>query len=121
MPIARRLRSSALIALWLLLPVLSAAETSAVGPEINAHYHGADPQRWESIFERSGREVFDRRFEILQALRVVTCHPRNERDFPLSGFTRPAAVSRERRLPSALEALRLAWSLSSAWVWGMVR
>lgn len=70
MPIARRLRSPALIALWLLLPILSAAETPAVGPEINAHYHGADPQRWASIFERSGREVFDRRLEILQALQI---------------------------------------------------
>ncbi|NEV60321.1 class I SAM-dependent methyltransferase [Thiorhodococcus minor] len=70
MPIAQHLRGPALIALWLLLPVLSAAETPAVGPEINADDHGADPQRWESIFERSGREVFDRRVEILQALQI---------------------------------------------------
>ncbi|NEX21258.1 class I SAM-dependent methyltransferase [Thiorhodococcus mannitoliphagus] len=71
MPIARLIRSSALVvALLLVLPLLAVAESPAVGPEMNAYYHGADPQRWESIFERSGREVFDRRFEILQALQI---------------------------------------------------
>lgn len=70
MPIARRFCSQALIVLSLLLPVLAAAETPAVSPEINAYYQGADPQRWEAIFERQGREVFDRRLEILQALQI---------------------------------------------------
>ncbi len=70
MPIAKRLRGLALVVLWLLLPFLAAAETPAVGPEINADYHGADPKRWESIFESRGREVFDQRLEILRALQI---------------------------------------------------
>lgn len=40
----------------------------AVDPEINAHYRDADPQRWLSVFESPGREVFDRRYQILDAL-----------------------------------------------------
>ncbi|NBC48213.1 MAG: methyltransferase domain-containing protein [Gammaproteobacteria bacterium] len=39
-----------------------------VGPEINAYYHDADPARWLEVFERPGRELFDRRQEIVDAL-----------------------------------------------------
>jgi predicted methyltransferase len=61
---------------WLVVGVLLAAATladdeqRAVGPGINAYYHGADPDEWRSIFERPGREVFDRRFQIVHALRL---------------------------------------------------
>lgn len=40
----------------------------AVDPEINAHYQDADPQRWIQVFERPGRELFDQRREIVDAL-----------------------------------------------------
>lgn len=70
MPMARQLRGPQLIALLFLVPILALAETPAVDPEINAYYHGADPERWTDIFESGGREVFDRRREILQALRL---------------------------------------------------
>jgi SAM-dependent methyltransferase len=42
----------------------------AIGPEINAYYENADVEHWQEIFERPGREVFDRRFEILNAIGV---------------------------------------------------
>jgi predicted methyltransferase len=40
----------------------------AVGAELNAYYHGADYERWRRIFEAPGREVFDRRFQVVEAL-----------------------------------------------------
>jgi predicted methyltransferase len=40
----------------------------AASPEINAYYHNADPARWAKIFERPGRELFDRRHDIVAAL-----------------------------------------------------
>jgi predicted methyltransferase len=43
-------------------------ESPAVGPDMNAYYHGADYERWRDIFESDGREVYDRRFRILEAL-----------------------------------------------------
>ncbi|UHD18794.1 class I SAM-dependent methyltransferase [Thiocapsa bogorovii] len=46
------------------------AETPAVDPEINAYYRDADYARWKSIFESPGREVFDRRGEILKVLEI---------------------------------------------------
>jgi SAM-dependent methyltransferase len=44
------------------------AEAPAVGPDMNHYYHGADSAQWRDIFESSGREVFDKRFQIVQAL-----------------------------------------------------
>ncbi len=70
MSIARPIRGPLLIALLFLVPILALAETPAVDPEINAYYHGADPERWTDIFESGGREVFDRYLEILHALRL---------------------------------------------------
>jgi len=59
-----------LLPLILLTPLMALAEAPVVGPDMNAYYHGADPARWRGTFEREGREVFDRRFEILKALQV---------------------------------------------------
>ena len=46
------------------------AESPAVGPGMNAYYHGADHGPWREIFESSGREVFDKRFHVLNALDI---------------------------------------------------
>ncbi len=46
-------------------------EAPAVPPSMNVHYLDADVQHWRSIFESSGRELFDRRFEILAALDLL--------------------------------------------------
>jgi ubiquinone/menaquinone biosynthesis C-methylase UbiE len=42
----------------------------AVSPRINAYYEHADVDQWREIFERTGREVFERRFEIVKAIGV---------------------------------------------------
>ena len=44
-----------------------------VNPGINSHYQDARYEHWVRIFERPGREVFDRRFEIVRASAVI--HP----------------------------------------------
>ena len=46
------------------------AEEQNVSPGINQHYEGAQYQQWFSTFERPGREVYDRRQEIVQALQL---------------------------------------------------
>ena len=51
-------------------PSWSFAEFPAVDPEINAYYRDADHNRWKGIFESPGREVYDRRIEILGALEI---------------------------------------------------
>ena len=40
----------------------------SVNPGINEHYQGARFEEWVDVFERSGREVYDRREEITAAL-----------------------------------------------------
>lgn len=62
--------------IWLAVVGLAAGAATAVaedsgrvlGPEINAYYQDADYDRWRRIFESPGREVFDRRFEVVAAL-----------------------------------------------------
>lgn len=44
------------------------AERPVVPPSMNTHYLDADVQQWRSIFESPGREVFDRRFQVVGAL-----------------------------------------------------
>jgi SAM-dependent methyltransferase len=44
------------------------AERPAVPPSMNRHYLDANVEQWRGIFESSGREVFDRRFQIVEAL-----------------------------------------------------
>jgi predicted methyltransferase len=67
-------RTLALI-LSLLLPLalagggpLLALEERSVAPGINAPYEAPNWSRWVATFEREGREVYDRRFDILRAL-----------------------------------------------------
>jgi hypothetical protein len=64
------MRASLLLYLLLSSPLLAHAEAPVVGPDMNAYYHGADYERWRSIFESGGREVYDRRLDILKALEI---------------------------------------------------
>ena len=41
-----------------------------VNPEINRHYQGAAFQKWVGVFERAGREVYDQRHAVVQALQL---------------------------------------------------
>lgn len=51
-----------------LAPGLALAQAESVRPGVNRNYENPDYDRWRSVFERPGREVFDRRFDIVQAL-----------------------------------------------------
>ncbi len=44
------------------------AEEANVNPGINQYYYDAEFERWVSVFERPGRELYDKRQEIVQAL-----------------------------------------------------
>jgi SAM-dependent methyltransferase len=46
-------------------------EQPVLPPSMNAHYLDADVQQWRSIFESPGREVFDRRFQVIEALGLL--------------------------------------------------
>jgi predicted methyltransferase len=50
----------------------SVAEVARDGadPRINEPYRDPDFQLWQEIFERPGREIYDRRLDILQALKL---------------------------------------------------
>jgi predicted methyltransferase len=47
------------------------AEEQSVRPGINSYYMDPDWQQWVNQFERPGREIYDRRFDILRASAVV--------------------------------------------------
>ena len=51
------------------LAFVASAEQS-VNPGINRAYENADFDRWQNIFERDGREVWDRREDIIRHLRL---------------------------------------------------
>jgi predicted methyltransferase len=51
-----------------LLPTYAAEQN--VNPGINQYYQGAEYQQWLSTFERSGREVYDRRQDVVQVLQL---------------------------------------------------
>ncbi len=61
----RRLASVVLI--LLVLPAWS-ADAPGARPEINQPYHNPDFQEWVERFERPGREVYDRRHAIVEAV-----------------------------------------------------
>lgn len=58
-----------LFLLLLLLAPLPALPVEAPGArhDINVPYENADFEQWQAVFERAGREVYDRRHEIVQA------------------------------------------------------
>ena len=54
------------------LPTISpVAAQQSINPGINQHYQDPDFERWQSTFERSGREVYDRRHAIVAALELA--------------------------------------------------
>lgn len=60
--------AAVLVAAGVVMSSVRAEVPPAASPEINAYYHNADPARWARIFERPGRELFDRRHDIVAAL-----------------------------------------------------
>lgn len=57
-------------ALLLIVLTGSGIAEQNVNPGINRHYADPDVDRWVSTFERDGREIFDRRHDILAAMDV---------------------------------------------------
>lgn len=58
-----------LLALAVLATPLKAEEN--VSPGINRHYENPDVTRWRGVFERDGREVWERRVDIVRELRLA--------------------------------------------------
>ena len=63
----RRCASVVLVLLWWVPPAWS-AEAPGARPEINRQYASPDFEQWVGVFERPGREVYDRRHEIVEAV-----------------------------------------------------
>lgn len=63
-----RLSAHLLIALTL-LSALATAEQN-VNPGINSSYSNPDVRQWRGVFERDGREIWDRRDDIIRHLRL---------------------------------------------------
>ena len=66
----RNARAAGLLAAAALLAFANALPETTVAPGINRHYENADYQQWVGTFERAGREVYDRRAEIVAAAQV---------------------------------------------------
>ena len=64
----RMLRLLALGLLLALAPPVAAEQS--VAPGINRYYQDADAARWRGVFERDGREVWERRDDIVRELRL---------------------------------------------------
>lgn len=64
----RHLRT--LLCLTILASTLSYADEQSVRPGVNRHYMDPEWQYWVNTFESSGREVFDRRIDIVEASAV---------------------------------------------------
>lgn len=67
--LAFRLSFAILLALSLVTTSLLAEEQN-VSPGINNYYYDAEFEHWVSVFERPGREVYDRRHDIINALQL---------------------------------------------------
>lgn len=59
-----------LLCLTILASTLSHAEEQSVRPGVNRHYMDPEWQYWVNTFESPGREVFDRRLDIVEASAV---------------------------------------------------
>ena len=60
------------VVIWALLLglTLPANAEQNINPGINRHYDNANADQWRGIFERDGREVWDRRDDIIRHLRL---------------------------------------------------
>jgi len=60
------------IAFMIALAVVAAvqAQDTSLSPGINRYYQSPDFERWQAMFETEGREVFDKRREIIAALEI---------------------------------------------------
>ena len=64
-------RTRIILLLASLLPVFSAAaQEQSIRPGINRHFADPDWQQWVNTFERTGREVYDKRHAIVAASKV---------------------------------------------------
>ena len=54
-----------------LMAIPIGAEEKNVNPGINEYYNDAEFQRWVSVFERPGREVYDKRHTIVESLDLI--------------------------------------------------
>ncbi len=68
-PITRIFRTTACCSLILFTLPLP-AEEQAVSPDINSYFQNPDWQQWVNTFERTGREVYDKRHAIVAASSV---------------------------------------------------
>ncbi|MBV2091237.1 MAG: methyltransferase domain-containing protein [Candidatus Thiodiazotropha sp. (ex Ctena orbiculata)] len=59
-----------LLTALLSLPLMAKGVSTGADPRINQPYQDPDFQVWQDIFESPGREVYDHREEILQALKL---------------------------------------------------
>ena len=68
----KQLKRFILMLVWLQLSAVSVvhAQEESVRPGINSYYMDPEWQQWVYQFESRGREVYDRRFDILQASSV---------------------------------------------------
>jgi ubiquinone/menaquinone biosynthesis C-methylase UbiE len=64
-----KLRGIVLIAA-LAMVAAAQAQDKSLSPGINSYYRSPDFARWQAMFETAGREVFDKRREILAALDI---------------------------------------------------
>ena len=64
------LKASILVLLVMAVAASPVVAQQSVNPGINDHYKNADVRRWRGVFERDGREVWDRRHDILAALNL---------------------------------------------------
>ncbi len=58
------------VLVMLLFNAVSHAEEQNVRPGINRYYQDPDWQQWVNTFERPGREIYDRRYAIVDAAGV---------------------------------------------------
>jgi ubiquinone/menaquinone biosynthesis C-methylase UbiE len=63
-------RASLVVVLLALLPGLADAEERSVAPGINRYYQNPDYSRWRATFENEGREIFEQRHAIVDALQL---------------------------------------------------
>lgn len=65
------IRTGLLYAIGFIVPCFLVAVEQNVNPGINEYYYDAEFQHWVSVFERPGREVYDKRHRIVEELDLV--------------------------------------------------